>query len=83
MPTAKKLPSGSWRCQVYSHSVILTDKDGNIVYDENGNIKKKRIYESFTSDDTTKRGKVEAESMANDVILNRKDKKRKNLRTLI
>ena len=80
MPTAKKLPSGSWRCQVYSHSIVLTDKDGNIAYDENGNIKKKRIYESFTSDDTTKRGKAEAESMANDFILNRKDKKKKKFR---
>ena len=33
MPTAKKLPSGSWRVQVYSH----TDMDG------------KRHYESFTA----------------------------------
>ncbi|WP_102287148.1 tyrosine-type recombinase/integrase [Eisenbergiella massiliensis] len=34
MPTAKKLPSGSWRCQVYDYT------------DDNG----KRHYESFTSD---------------------------------
>lgn len=33
MATAKKLPSGSWRCRVYSH----TDSTG------------KRIYESFTA----------------------------------
>ena len=33
MATAKKLPSGSWRCRVYSH----TDSSG------------KRIYESFTA----------------------------------
>ena len=34
MPTAKKLPSGSWRCQVYDYT------------DDNG----KRHYESFTTD---------------------------------
>ena len=78
MPTAKKLPSGSWRCQVYSHSVILTDKDGDIVYDKDKKPKKKRIYESFTSDDPTKRGKVEAEAMASDFILNRKGKKKRS-----
>ena len=33
MPNAKKLPSGNWRCQVYSHT------------DQNG----KRKYESFTA----------------------------------
>lgn len=79
MPTAKRLPSGSWRCQVYSHSIIKTDKNGNIVYDKDGKPKKKRIYESFTSDDTTRRGKIEAEAMANDFILNRKGKAQKRL----
>lgn len=73
MATAKRLKSGSWRCQVYSHSVILTDDNGNIVYDKNGNPKKKRIYKSFTSNDKTKRGKVEAEAMANEFILRQKD----------
>ena len=34
MPTAKKLPSGSWRCQAYDY----TDYNG------------KRHYESFTAD---------------------------------
>ncbi|MDD3185256.1 MAG: tyrosine-type recombinase/integrase [Anaerostipes sp.] len=76
MPTAKRLPSGSWRCLVYSHNEIKRDKDGNILYDANGNIKKKRIYESFTSNDITKRGKVEAETLANEFILNRKGKKK-------
>lgn len=71
MPTAKRLPSGSWRCQVYSHSIIKTDKNGNIVYDKDGKPKKKRIYESFTSNDTSKRGKIKAEAMANEFILNR------------
>lgn len=79
MPTAKRLPSGSWRCQVYSHSIIKTDKNGNIVYDKDGKPKKKRVYESFTSDDTSRRGKIEAEAMANDFILNRKGKAQKRL----
>lgn len=79
MPTAKRLKSGSWRCQVYSHSVIQTDESGNIVYDKDGKPKKKRIYESFTSDNKTKRGKAEAEAMANDFILNRKGKAQKRL----
>ena len=79
MPTAKRLPSGSWRCQVYSHSIIKTDKNGNIVYDKDGKPKKKRIYESFTSDDTSRRGKIEAEAMANDFLMNRKGKGKKRL----
>jgi integrase len=41
MPNARKLPSGSWRVQVFSH----------YVYTKGG--KKKRIYESFTA--STKR----------------------------
>lgn len=48
MATAKKLPSGSWRCLAYSHT------------DENG----KRIYKSFTSDDPSPRGRKEAEAAA-------------------
>ena len=79
MPTAKRLPSGSWRCQAYSHSVIQTDKNGNIIYGKDGKPKKKRIYESFTSDDTSRRGKIEAEAMANDFLMNRKGKGKKRL----
>ena len=56
MPTAKKLPSGSWRCQVYSHTE-------NIVL-EDGSIKKKRIYKSFTCDDPSAKGKRFCESAA-------------------
>lgn len=41
MATAKKLPSGSWRCQVYDYT------------DENG----KRHYKSFTSTDQSAKGK--------------------------
>lgn len=48
MATAKKLPSGSWRCLVYDY----TDANG------------KRHYKSFTSSDPTAKGKREAERMA-------------------
>ncbi len=48
MTTARKLPSGSWRCQVYDYT------------DENG----KRIYKSFTSNDPSPKGKREAELQA-------------------
>lgn len=54
MPTARKLPSGSWRVRVFSHWQ----------YDEEG--KKKAIYESFTSSITGKAGKAEAERMASE-----------------
>lgn len=53
MANARKLPSGSWRVQVFSHYEI---KDG----------KKIRRYESFTSTDKTKAGKSEAERMASE-----------------
>lgn len=48
MATAKKLPSGSWRCRVYSHT------------DEHG----KKIYKSFTCDDPSSRGKWKCEQEA-------------------
>lgn len=48
MAKAKKLPSGSWRCQVYDY----TDTDG------------KRHYKSFTCDDPSAKGKRKAEEMA-------------------
>ena len=56
MATAKKLPSGSWRCQVYSHTEELIQPDGSI--------KKKRIYKSFTSDIPGPKGKRLAEQAA-------------------
>lgn len=56
MPTARKLPSGSWRCQVFSHYENVTLEDGST--------KKKRIYKSFTSDDPSKDGKKLAELAA-------------------
>ncbi|MDO4556177.1 MAG: tyrosine-type recombinase/integrase [Lachnospiraceae bacterium] len=72
MPIAKKLPSGSWRCQVYSHSEPMRDPDGNLKLDDKGRPKKKRIYESFYSSDPTRAGKYEAERLANDFMINRK-----------
>ena len=56
MPTAKKLPSGSWRCLVYSHTEEIKNSDGSI--------KKKRIYESFTSNIPGPKGKRIAEQAA-------------------
>ncbi|MBE6005637.1 MAG: site-specific integrase [Sarcina sp.] len=52
MPTAKKLPSGSWRCRVFSH------------YEIKPNGKKKPVYESFTVKDPSRTGKRECERMA-------------------
>ena len=57
MATAKKLPSGSWRCLAYSHTETVIDE-------KTGKQKKKRIYVSFTSDDPTNRGRKEAELAA-------------------
>ena len=71
MPTARKLPSGSWRCLAYSHSVSLYNDDGSPKLDSNGKPKKKRIYESFTSDDSTRAGKNEAEQAAAEFLLNK------------
>lgn len=51
MATAKKLPSGSWRVRVYSHSEMVSLPDGTI--------KKKLVYESFTAE-----SKREAERLA-------------------
>lgn len=65
MATAKKLPSGSWRCQIYSHSEPVFNNDGTPIIDPKTKKQKmKRIYESFTSDDPSKRGKAEAERLA-------------------
>ena len=56
MATAKKLASGSWRCQVYSHTEELIQPDGTK--------KKKRIYKSFTCTTPGAKGKRECERMA-------------------
>lgn len=57
MATAKKLPSGSWRCQVYSHTEKALDP-------KTGKEKNKRIYKSFTCDVPGPKGKRIAEQMA-------------------
>lgn len=57
MATARKLPSGSWRCQVYSHTE-------RIYNEKTGEWKDRRVYESFTSDDPSPAGKREAELAA-------------------
>lgn len=77
MAKAKKLPSGQWRTQVYSHSIPLYDGDGNPIIDKNGKQKEKRIYESFTAD-----GKKESEYMAAEFALNKKRKARPENLTL-
>ena len=67
MPTARKLPSGSWRCQVFSHTEEIIQTDGTI--------KKKRIYESFTSDVPGPKGKRIAEQMAAEFAANKESHK--------
>ena len=57
MATAKKLPSGSWRCLAYSHTETVTDP-------KTGKQKNKRVYVSFTSEDPSPRGRKEAELAA-------------------
>lgn len=57
MSTARKLPSGSWRCLAYSHTERVLDP-------KTGKMKDKRIYESFTSDIPGPQGKREAEAAA-------------------
>lgn len=57
MAKAKKLPSGSWRCLVYSHTEKVLDKKTRTMKD-------KRIYESFTSTIPGPAGKRDAELQA-------------------
>lgn len=68
MAKAKKLPSGSWRCLAYSHTEKIFDE-------KTGKWKDKRIYESFTSDDPSPRGRKQAESAAIAFQLNREKQK--------
>ena len=56
MAKAKKLPSGSWRCQIYSHTEEIPQADGSV--------KKKRIYKSFFCDDPSPHGKRTCEKEA-------------------
>lgn len=60
MAKAKKLPSGSWRCQAYSHSEPVTNTEGRVIKDpKTGKPKMRRVYESFTAG-----SKKEAELLA-------------------
>lgn len=68
MATAKKLPSGSWRCQVYSHTEEIQQSDGTA--------KKKRVYKSFTSDIPGPKGKRDAEKQAADWAANKESMSR-------
>ena len=71
MAKAKKLPSGSWRCLVYSHSVPVLDAKGMPVLDAKGNPREKRIYESFTSDDPSPAGRRDVELRAAEFAANK------------
>lgn len=71
MATAKKLPSGSWRCQVFSHYEIQTSPDGTT--------KKKRIYKSFTCDDKSPKGRKKCEKMAADWALDKRNAHRASI----
>lgn len=59
MPTAKKLPSGSWRCQIFAGYEI---KDG----------KKRKLQKSFTVKDPSRAGKKECEHLAAEWAAGRK-----------
>lgn len=74
MPKAKKLPSGSWRCQVYSHTEKLPQPDGTV--------KKKRIYESFTCDDPRPQGKRKVEMEAAAWAANKENSSKRLSKTL-
>ena len=74
MAKAKKLPSGSWRCQVFSHYEPMIDKSGKPIIDaRTGQQKHKRIYKSFTCDDPSPKGKKKAEAMATAWALEKED----------
>lgn len=64
MAKAKKLASGSWRVQVYSHTETIIDP-------ATGQQKEKRIYRSFTSDDPSPAGRRKAEAAAAEFALNK------------
>ena len=65
MATAKQLPSGTWRCLVFSHYEQILENGKPIIDSKTGKPKTKRIYESFTSDLPGKKGKRDAELQAN------------------
>ncbi len=77
MATAKKLPSGTWRIQVYSHKEPMLGENGKPLIDEKtGKAKERRVYESFTCDTPGKQGKKEVERQAA-IFLAEKDRKKR------
>jgi len=70
MAKAKKLPSGQWRAQAYSHTEYVLDKEGNPLLDKNGKSKQKIIRVSFTAD-----SKKEAELMAAQFAISKAEEK--------
>lgn len=73
MPIAKRLPSGTWRCRVYSHTEETVQPDGTV--------KKKQVFVSFTCDDKSKKGKRKCEALATEWSLN-KEKREKDRQEL-
>lgn len=63
MAKAKKLPSGSWRVQVFDHFEPVLNSDGTPVM-KNGKPVQKRIYQSFTDDDPSAQGRRRVELAA-------------------
>lgn len=63
MAKAKKLPSGSWRVQVFSHCETITLPDGTA--------KKKMVRQSFTCADPSPAGRREAERLAAEWAINK------------
>ena len=75
MAKAKKLASGSWRVQVYSHTETVSDP-------LTGRVKEKRIYRSFTSDDPSPAGRRKAEAAAAEFALHKETEKVSKIYTL-
>jgi len=67
MPTAKKLPSGSWHCKVFAG------------YDDAG----KRIYKSFTVKDKSRNGKKKCEQIASEWSASRPDPDNPRVRDVV
>lgn len=77
MAKAKQLPSGTWRCLVYSHSEKLLNQDGNPdINPKTGKQREKRFYESFTSDLPGDRGRKNSEAQAAVFLAEKERKKR-------
>ncbi len=64
MATAKKLPSGSWRCLAYSHTERIYDE-------KTQKWKNKRIYESFTDNFHLAHGAVWLTATRNEYMMKR------------